>query len=75
LSIISFLKCFAPLFLFFKKFLSDIFFIYISNVIPFPVFPSQNRIPSPLPLLTNPPTPASLSWDSPTLPEKGIEPS
>jgi hypothetical protein len=33
-------------------FLLDIFFIYISNVIPFPSFPSQN--PFPLPLLPNP---------------------
>jgi hypothetical protein len=47
----------------FFLFLLDIFFIYISNVIPFPGFPSEN----PLQLLTNPPTPASLSWHSHTL--------
>jgi hypothetical protein len=39
-------------------FLLYIFFIYISNVIPFPYFPSENPpIPSPLPLLTNLPIP------------------
>jgi hypothetical protein len=46
-------------------FLLDIFFIYISNFIPFPGFPSES--PHPLPLLTNPPSPASLPWHSPTL--------
>jgi hypothetical protein len=43
----------------------DIFFIYISNVIPFPGFPSENPLPLspfPLPLLTNLPTPASWPW-------------
>jgi hypothetical protein len=53
------------------KFLFDIFFIYILIVIPFPSFPSENPIPpfpSPLPLLTNPPTPGiTIYW--------GIEPS
>ena len=40
----------------------------IANVITFPHFPSKSPLnPSPLPLLTNPPTPASLSWNSPTL--------
>jgi hypothetical protein len=44
------------------------YFIYISNVIPFLHFPSENPpIPSPLPLLTNPPTLASLSWHFPAL--------
>jgi hypothetical protein len=42
----------------------DIFFIYISNFITFLL---QPPIPSSLPLITNPPTPASLSWHSPTL--------
>jgi hypothetical protein len=45
-------------------FLLDIFFIYISNLIPFPDFPFEKHpppIPSSLPLLTNPPTPAA-SW-------------
>ena len=49
-------------------FLLDIFFIYISNVIPFPSFPSEN------PLFTLPPPPASQpthshswSWHSPIL--------
>jgi hypothetical protein len=54
----------------YSSFQLDIFFIYISNVIPFPGFPSKKHllpIPSPLPLLTNPPTPASWSWHSPTL--------
>jgi hypothetical protein len=54
--------------LFSFSFLLDIFFIYISKFIPFPHFPSENpTITSPLPLFTNPPTPASLSWHSPTL--------
>jgi hypothetical protein len=45
-----------------------IFFIYISNVIPFPGFPPWKPLtPFPLPLLTNPPTPASWSWHSPIL--------
>jgi hypothetical protein len=49
-------------------FLLDTFFIYISNVIPFPGFPSEDPpIPSPIFLLTNPPTPASWSWHFPTL--------
>ena len=46
----------------------DIFFIYISNVIPFPSFPSEKSpILFPLPLLTNLPTPASWPWHSPIL--------
>jgi hypothetical protein len=54
-------------------FLLDIFFIYISNFIPSPHLPSEA---SPFhhhyyhhqqQQLTNPPTPASLSWNSPTL--------
>jgi hypothetical protein len=45
----------------------DIFFIYISNVIPFPGFTSKKPHPNHLPLLTNPHTPASLSWDSHSL--------
>jgi hypothetical protein len=49
-------------------FLLDIFFIYISNFIPFPLLPTENPpMPSPLLLLTNPPTPAFLSWHSSTL--------
>jgi hypothetical protein len=55
-------------FLFFFLIIIRYFFIYISNVIPFPHFPSKSPpVPSPLPLLTNPPTPASLSWHSPAL--------
>ena len=42
-------------------FLLDIFFIYISNVICFPGFPSEKPL-FPIPLLTNPPTPASWPW-------------
>jgi hypothetical protein len=49
---------------FFLSFLLDNFFIYISNVIPFPGFPSPDT------LLTNPPTPASWLCHFP-----GIEPS
>jgi hypothetical protein len=44
-----------------------IFFIYISNFIPLPLFLLTPPTSSPFPLLTNPPTPDSLSWDSPTL--------
>jgi hypothetical protein len=51
----------------FVLFLLDIFFIYISNVIPFLGFPPKTTIPSPLLLLTNPPTPASLPWHPTTL--------
>jgi hypothetical protein len=39
----------------FFPFLLDIFFIYISNFIPFPHFPSENS------LIPSPPTPDSLS--------------
>jgi hypothetical protein len=46
----------------------DIFFIYISNVIPFPGFPSEKHpAPPPHPLLTNPPTPAFWPWHFPLL--------
>jgi hypothetical protein len=48
-------------------FLLDIFFIYISNVIPFPSLPSRNPPSPPHSLLPNPPTPASWPWHSPTL--------
>jgi hypothetical protein len=44
------------LFFYLQRFLLDIFFIYNSNVIPFPGFPSKNPL-SPSPLLPNPPTP------------------
>ena len=53
--------------------LLDIFFIYISNVIPFPGSPQETPYPIPFPLviggcsLKHPPTPASLPWYSPTL--------
>ena len=46
------------------SFLLDIF-IYISNVIPFLVFPPKTAYPSSP--FTNPPTPSSLSWYSPVL--------
>jgi hypothetical protein len=50
------------------NFLLDIFFIYISNTIPIPGFPSEKPLlPPPLPLLTSPPTPASWFWHSTTL--------
>ena len=40
----------------------------MSNAFPFPHLPSKHTpIPSPLPLLTNPPTPTSWLWHSPTL--------
>jgi hypothetical protein len=52
----------------------DIFFIYISNVVPFPSFPSRNPLfHPPFPcfyegaLPKPPPTPDSLPWHSPTL--------
>jgi hypothetical protein len=50
---------------FFILFLLDIFFIYISNVIPFPSFPSENPL---FPPLAPQPTPAhSYPWHSPIL--------
>jgi hypothetical protein len=53
--------------LFFLFFLLEIFFIYISNAIPFPSFPSENPL-----FLPQPPTPQhthshSWSWHSPIL--------
>jgi hypothetical protein len=49
-------------------FLLYIFFIYISNVILFPSFLSENPLSVPhLPLLPNAPTPPSWPWHSPTL--------
>jgi hypothetical protein len=43
-------------------FFIDIFFVYISNVMPFPSFPSENPLSNlPFPLFTSLPTPASLS--------------
>ena len=50
---------------FFKKFLLDLFFIYISYVIPFPSFPSKNPL-SPLPA-PQPTYSHSWSWHSPIL--------
>ena len=56
-------------------FLLNVFFIYILNVIPFPRFPSEILLP--IPLLANPPTPASrpgipLHWSTgPTDVQKG----
>ena len=64
--IIYTMECYSALF-YFSVFLLDIFYIYISNIIPFPGIPSENPIPHPSPLLTNPGTPSSLSWHSPTL--------
>jgi hypothetical protein len=65
-----------PFFLF-SFFKLDIFFIYISNAIPFPSPPPTHRIPlshAPSPCFyedahppTHPPTPTSLPWHSPTL--------
>jgi hypothetical protein len=52
---------------FFFFFLLDIFFIYISNAIPFPSFLSKSPLYSPPTLLHNPPTPASWPWHSPVL--------
>jgi hypothetical protein len=57
---------------FFFFYLLDIFFIYISNVVPFPGSPLLAKPPIPLPpppasVRVLPPTPASLPWHSPTL--------
>jgi hypothetical protein len=54
------------LFVFFN-FLLDVFFIYISNAIPFPSFLSESPLYPPPTLLPNPPTPASWPWHSPVL--------
>jgi hypothetical protein len=47
----------------------DIFYIYVSNVIPFPGFTSEKHPPlmPPLHMLTNPSTPSFWPWHSPTL--------
>jgi hypothetical protein len=58
--------------LFLEFFLLDIFFIYISNVIPFPSFPSKNTF-SPLPLLPKPTHSHSWSWHSPILGYRAME--
>jgi hypothetical protein len=51
----------------FFSLLLDIFFTYISNIIPFPSFPSENPL-SPPPPLAHPPTHShSWSWHSPIL--------
>jgi hypothetical protein len=56
------------IFLILYIYLLDMFSFHISNVILSPNFPFQNPpIPSPSPLLTNTPTPASLSWHPPIL--------
>jgi hypothetical protein len=50
--------------------LLDIFFIYISTLIAFPGFFSEKHLPlmpSPIHLLTSPPTSASWPWNSPLL--------
>ena len=49
------------------NFLLDIFFIYISDAIPFPSFLSENPLYPPPTLLPNPPTPTSWPWHSPVL--------
>jgi hypothetical protein len=58
-------------------FIGYFLFIYIniSTVIHYPGFPSEKHpplIPSPLPLLTNSPTPASWPWHFPTLGHRGF---
>jgi hypothetical protein len=55
---------------FFSFFLLDIFFFYVSNVIPFPSFPSEHSLSLP-PLLPNPPIPIP----SPGIPLYWGEPS
>jgi hypothetical protein len=52
--------------------LLDSFFIYISNVIPFPGFPFENLLshlypPASMRVFSLPPIPPSLPWHSPTL--------
>jgi hypothetical protein len=55
------------LFLFSGYFLLDIFFIYISNAIPFPSFLSKSPLYRTSSLLPNSLTPASWPWHSPVL--------
>jgi hypothetical protein len=57
------------IYILFFSFLLDIFFIYITNAIPFLVSPLKKTFPYPLPLplLKNPPIPASWPGHSPTL--------
>jgi hypothetical protein len=60
---------------FFSSFLYYIFFIYISNAIPFPGFPPEKHLTHPLssffyegvPLTNHSPTPISQKWHLPTL--------
>jgi hypothetical protein len=54
-------------FLFYFLSWSVIFFIYISDVIPFPVSPPKTPYSLPLPFFTNPPTPASWHSHFPTV--------
>ena len=48
-------------------FLLDIFFIYISNAIPYPSFLSESPLYPPPDLLPKPPIPTSWPWHSPVL--------
>ena len=60
------LSMWQSIFPFFLNFLLGIFFIYISNVTPFPSFPSENPLfppPFPAPQSTHS---HSQSWHSPT---------
>jgi hypothetical protein len=52
----------------------DIFFIYISNVIPFPSFPPKTAYPNPFPLLQLPNPPSPIAGPDFTL-YRGIESS
>jgi hypothetical protein len=51
---------------FFKFFFLDIFYLHF-KCFSFPSFPSENPLFFPIPLLTNPPIPASWPWYSPVL--------
>jgi hypothetical protein len=57
---------------YFFSFLLDSFFIYLSNVIPFPSFPSENPLSPPPPPPPQPTHSRFQSWPSPIL---SIEPS
>jgi hypothetical protein len=61
LSIVVFYFTFYLIFIYFL----DIFFIYISNVIPFPSFPNKNHLSRPPPRHLCSPTSHSWSWYSP----------
>jgi hypothetical protein len=65
--IIALMKCLEVIKSFLFYFLLDIFFIYVSNAIPFPSFLSESSLYPPTALLSKPHNPTSWPWHSPIL--------